>query len=498
MCAPHEQRGAIGENGADSRVILVHTRGGASISSDRVRCYPASRPLLLAYSRTTVVQQSDRLIPRREEVPRTRAGRIRAGLVVAAAALMVLLLVAPRLQTPEVASPSGAPPHASPVTESPTASLIGTPTVAATPTVASPSGTAPHASPATESPTAPLPATPVVASTPTVTLAGVETHPLGELRGDYAFMWTDTLGVSEIKAVPLGGGDTKLAVRFFKGRGGPEAEIPGEVRQLFNPDGTQLVISGPQDDLVMVDLRTGASRRLGIKGRYPKWSRDGRWISYVSPDWHGPLTQAPSRIVLAQGGEPRPLPVDGDVVEWSPDGRALVANSEGLVVIDAATLQVRAHLSGYAARSLTIAFWRSGPLGLALTRIYPLGGSDYEARLERADGDGTQRTLLSERNGEYWNPRWSPTGDQILFLAIGGGLHPDVRIASETGVRTVPIAGYLATWHPSGDRIVYATSRPQPQSVEEMRVAGLDGSGSQTVFRAGPDDLIFSIASLRF
>lgn len=76
---------------------------------------------------------------------------------------------------------------------------------------------------------------------------------------------------------------------------------------------------------------------------------------------------------------------------------------------------------------------------------------------------GGQARLLLDANVELRRPRWSPTGDRILFQSTGReGMSiwltdfadPEPRRVSPAGVHNQD-----ASWHPDGDRIVFASDR---------------------------------------
>lgn len=100
----------------------------------------------------------------------------------------------------------------------------------------------------------------------------------------------------------------------------------------WSPDGTRLVVGGPEDQgdaLGIVSAAGGAVQQLGVSGFSPSWSPDGRTIAYrpqgkadvalIAPDGSG------KRILLAQ-------PADtffGDGLAWSPDSTHLLVNTGG-------------------------------------------------------------------------------------------------------------------------------------------------------------------------
>ena len=120
-----------------------------------------------------------------------------------------------------------------------------------------------------------------------------------------------------------------------------------ETRPAISPDGRQLAYvigkSGSSRlELAVVDLASGASRRLGIEGTSPRWSPRGDVIAYVqSVDRSG--ASGKLRVVRPDGSDDRDIAGSrtyAPVIDWSPDGRYLVAAREsygGLDLIDTST-----------------------------------------------------------------------------------------------------------------------------------------------------------------
>ena len=120
-----------------------------------------------------------------------------------------------------------------------------------------------------------------------------------------------------------------------------------ETRPAVSPDGRHLayVVGGSSSnrlELAVVDLATGASRRLGIEGTSPRWSPRGDLIAYVqAADRSGASGRL--RVVRPDGSDDRDIVGSrtyAPVIDWSPDGRYLIAarDSHGkLELIDIST-----------------------------------------------------------------------------------------------------------------------------------------------------------------
>ena len=116
------------------------------------------------------------------------------------------------------------------------------------------------------------------------------------------------------------------------------------VQLQWSPDGTSIAtqawdIPANQWDIWVVAADGSGERVIG-HGLVPKWSPDGRWVSYVGSKG---LT-----VVARDGTEARELGVGvNDKAEiWSPDGTAFaVLGAAGMQVIDAVTGEVRAEIA---------------------------------------------------------------------------------------------------------------------------------------------------------
>ena len=83
---------------------------------------------------------------------------------------------------------------------------------------------------------------------------------------------------------------------------------------------------------------------------------------------------------------------------------------------------------------------------------------DGSSQIFIANSDGTQSTQISQENGEYFNPTWSPLGDMIAFSKSEGGNSyigvMDIDGSNERMITT----GYLVenpSWSNDGQRILY-------------------------------------------
>jgi Tol biopolymer transport system component len=127
------------------------------------------------------------------------------------------------------------------------------------------------------------------------------------------------------------------------------APVSGVANPDPSPDGTQLAFSRahwPSDGLAQVDvvtLASGAERTVAAMGMFPRWSPDGTRLAFWR--WHsfGTLSEGEIVVVNADGTDAHTVSAPGrpyveQAVDWSPDGRWLVARSYDIVdLIDVQT-----------------------------------------------------------------------------------------------------------------------------------------------------------------
>jgi len=76
------------------------------------------------------------------------------------------------------------------------------------------------------------------------------------------------------------------------------------------------------------------------------------------------------------------------------------------------------------------------------------------------DADGTDHRALAQGGGSYGSPRWSPSGDRILYTASEEG-ESELRVVwldtrSSMTLATLPSAAMSPTWSPDGERIAFS------------------------------------------
>jgi len=244
------------------------------------------------------------------------------------------------------------------------------------------------------------------------------------------------------------------------------------------------------------DARSVASVPRGHLWRSPRWSRDDQWLAFQGRGltiWEELLW-----IVPAHGGEARRIARAPFMrgVSWQPDGSGLVySSSAGSSLPYPPTFNLRVvSVDGSSDTQITsgdVSFvepdlHESGRL--AVCRVHsesdiwrcPVSGSPREntANVER----------VTRQTGQVQTPSLSPNGSEIVYLSDSGG-HANLWVAHTDGTRTRQITFErdpsvivgVPRWSPSGDAIVYVLSGERPQ----LWVIRPDGRGARKLVDQG-------------
>lgn len=224
----------------------------------------------------------------------------------------------------------------------------------------------------------------------------------------------------------------------------------------LSPDGSQVVCAVSSTDsaslteacvLWVIDLASGEQRVLTSDdgfASYPRWSPDGTMIAYVEKAG-GSLTLM---VLWTTSGRARALTSSDRTVvgapTWSPDSRHLAVVAGAAPAADPPMIRVTRRVF----RADGIGQLAAPRLGIDIVRV----------------ADGHTEILHEETEAVHCaEPRWSPTGDQLLFLAHS---EPDADPTYLARLRAIDLTSRVARdvlgdwggcqaaeWLPDGERI---------------------------------------------
>lgn len=365
--------------------------------------------------------------------------------------------------------------------------------------------------------------------------SGIEAFALGPLVGDHAFVIAGPQEsgsaptgptTSELWAVPLSGGQPRLAARFVGGApaqtgvGTAAGRTENVLARQWSPDGRSVLLSvatprsgsGWRLSLVILDLETGRHRMVGsddgdhdVAGA---WSPDGRRIAYVRrPDALATgMFDDGLWVMNADGSAPRRVEPHGfgsftKVFDWAPDSRRVTfAHS-----FEEAPLQWVDVDGGAGGRTEKFIVyppvvnhsWRSGTPGHAVAFAeHPRQSRMFVAV---ADDLGSLARILVKDEIDVFlnNVRWHPSRDELLYVRSVQELYV---VGLNGQPRRIPTAAERlrhVEWAPTGEEIVYIESR-QPRVFDgvALHVMRADGT-SDRVLLTPREGMSFSDLAVR-
>jgi Tol biopolymer transport system component len=258
---------------------------------------------------------------------------------------------------------------------------------------------------------------------------------------------------------------------------------------------------------------------LGISGEdyYPKWSPDGKKISFISdrygeediyimnPDGTGQtkLTESTASdsgaawspdsqkiafhsakdgnleiyVMDSDGSDQTRLtdhPADDRFPAWSPDGKkiAFISNRDGngeiycIDVNSSRLIRLTENTGGDGQPS-----W--SPDG---KRIAFQSSTGKNVDIYTMNADGSEKTKLTDNPALDAFPAWSPDGTRIVFIS-NFNQNLDIYVMNEDGSNKIRLTDHPArerfpSWSPDGSRIVFDSSRDGNREIYAMNVDG--------------------------
>ena len=349
------------------------------------------------------------------------------------------------------------------------------------------------------------------------TVPGIESFPLGQLRGAWTFVsrlrFDGPTAQLELWAVEDQGDRRVLALRYEE----PGAVTQTAIARQLSPDGKRIVVSTPTLPgvgggyrLTIVDLATGHTTAL-TDGRQrdiaPAWAPGGSSIAFIRATSTG---DDPRLWLISIDGQTLqgPLPTRGTPTQlygWSADQVYLAYASNmftPVVLKEAATNIV---VGGLVANAFGIPLdFRARTPAFAPELVLAQLGTT-EAAVDESAPDGTARqTIVREPkpeqvSGMYLEPRWRPGSPTFLYR-----LGYKVFTNATTPSFSVPLSGRVlrAEWTRDGSWIAYVVDGPAGlERGASVRIALADGGNDRTLFvppPAGDTSHVEDIATLDY
>jgi Tol biopolymer transport system component len=226
-----------------------------------------------------------------------------------------------------------------------------------------------------------------------------------------------------------------------------------------------------QTGKVLVAAKPAGHGLLGVN-RDPAWSRDGKYIAYVSGD------RAPGKITLVnlgQGDERQLSPKLSAIqrlTDWSPDGRSVLLmaldekNREGAYSVDVQTGDVRALAQAESGQTIFQPEWL--PDGKAIVYYRRDQTSPPSHVIVHEIETGAERELhTGEADAGYIDTAMSPDGRYLAFRGGGGSYKGALGVVPVTGGMTRELfrpdapAGRvdLVGWSPDSHQVIFDTKQ---------------------------------------
>jgi dipeptidyl aminopeptidase/acylaminoacyl peptidase len=229
---------------------------------------------------------------------------------------------------------------------------------------------------------------------------------------------------------------------------------------------------------IFVWERNGRVRLFAGRGKEPAWSPDGRRLAYLAPS---KLGTSDLYVADADGSHRAPLThselSDEASPDWAPDGRSLVLERGGsLVVVRADGASERALAEGREP-----SWSKSGKIAFVSDR-----NGSVDLYVIDPTGRGLRRLTTSPAAESA--PTWSPDGLRLAFVSTDGPAVDlfvlDVAMGSLTQLTADPFAEGSPAWSADGRTISFASNRsgletPWTVSAKGGPAAELPGSATR-------------------
>ena len=209
---------------------------------------------------------------------------------------------------------------------------------------------------------------------------------------------------------------------------------------------------------------------------WPAWSPDGKRIAYISSPGPARERELVLRVMSADGSNDREIvsfhESDNDPLAWSPDNDHVYFSGRqpgtgvGIYSISTSTRELKPVLLG----DQPVAHLSCSPDGSQLAFVRWV--NRHQIFLADADGKNVRQITFDDSMSAFY-PTWSPNGKQIAFYRYvrSGGARMGLMILTlEGGALTEVVGGargsselynfWEPSWSPDGNNIVFAAPGP--------------------------------------
>jgi hypothetical protein len=230
-----------------------------------------------------------------------------------------------------------------------------------------------------------------------------------------------------------------------------------ERQPVWSPDRARIAFAGQKDgnwDVYSIDAAGADLQRHttdSARDDYPKWTVDGRIVFQRGPfDCAASNTCEGWIVGPDEGAVATRLPIEGNVLTPEPSPRgsrlAFASNRDGAWSIYVSNLDGRAVRRVSDPGSAFDFNPRWSPSGNDLAFLRDATGVDNDLYMAHADGTDIRRLTDTPDRVEFW-PSWTPDGSEVIVTA-GFGQLLAIRIAdqAERAVDTEPRAPFVETF----------------------------------------------------